>query len=42
MAKIPGQKASHDDIGSAKREQIMKEIKAAQKADHCTETFKKK
>lgn len=42
MAKIPGQKATHDDISKAKRDQIMKEIGKAQKADHCTETFKKK
>lgn len=42
VAKIPGQKASHNDITKAKQDQIMKEVKAAQKADHCTETFKKK
>lgn len=42
MAKIPGQKASHNDITKATRDQIMKEVKKAQKADHCTETFKKK
>ena len=38
MAKIPGQKAGHDDVSRATREQIMAEIKRAQKADHCTET----
>lgn len=42
MAKIPGQKASHNDITKQTRDQIMKEIKKAQAADHCTETFKKK
>jgi hypothetical protein len=41
VAKIPGQKATHDDISRAKRDQIMKEISKAQKADHCTESKKK-
>ena len=42
MAKIPGQKANHNDITKATRDQIMKEIKKAQSVDHCTETFKNK
>jgi hypothetical protein len=42
VAKIPGQKASHNDITKATRDQIMKEIQKAQKADHCTETFRNK
>ena len=42
VAKIPGQKASHNDITKGKQDQIMKEIKAAQDADHCTETKKDK
>lgn len=42
IAKIPGQKASHNDLTKAKQDQIMREIKKAQAADHCTETFGKK
>lgn len=42
VAKIPGQKASHNDVTKAARDQIMKEIQKAQKADHCTESERKR
>lgn len=38
MAKIPGQKAAHNDVDRDSRRQIMKEITKAQNADHCTES----
>ncbi len=41
VAKIPGQKAGHDDISKPTRDRIMSEIKRAQDADHCTETKRK-
>lgn len=40
VAKIPGQKASHNDVDRDSRKQIMREIQKAQAADHCTETRK--
>lgn len=42
VAKIPGQKASHNDVDRDSRKQIMKEITKAQNADHCTEAEKDK
>lgn len=39
---IPSQKRTHNDVSKQTRDQIMKEIQKAQKADHCTETDKRK
>ena len=40
MAKIPGQKQTHNDISKQTRNQIMKEIKTAWASDTCTATNK--
>lgn len=42
MAKIPGQKASHNDVTRDTQKQILKEIKKAWASDSCTETPKRK
>jgi hypothetical protein len=42
VAKIPGQKAAHNDVDRDSRRQIMREIEKAQRADHCTEAAKDK
>lgn len=42
VTKIPGQKASHNDVDRDSRKQIMREIEKAQRADHCTEAAKDK
>lgn len=36
MAKIPGQKATHNDISKATRNEIMNDIKRAHATDKCT------
>ena len=42
MAKIPGQKATHNDVGRDGRKQIMREVAKAWASDRCTETDKRK